>query len=231
MKTVLFDLDGTLLPMDQNHFTKTYFKFLAKHMAPYGYESEKLIQSVWKGTEAMVLNDGTKTNEEAFWNYFAECYGEEKLEDKKYFEDFYRDDFYQAQIATSVDPKAKEAVQMLKDKGLELIVATNPLFPAIATCQRIAWAGLDVNDFSLITTYENSTYCKPNPKYYTEIIEKMNLDPTECVMVGNDAIEDIAATKTGMQVFMITKNLLNGDKVDMSKYPQGDFEDFINWMK
>ncbi len=59
----------------------------------------------------------------------------------------------------------------------------------------------------------------------------MNLDPTECVMVGNDAIEDIAATKTGMQVFMITKNLLNGDKVDMSKYPQGDFEDFINWMK
>ncbi len=231
MKTVLFDLDGTLLPMDQDHFTKTYFQFLAKHMAPYGYESNKLIQSVWAGTKAMVLNDGSKTNEEAFWNCFAECYSEKQLEDKKYFEDFYRDDFYQAQIATSVEPKAKEAIEMLKDKGIQLILATNPIFPSIATFQRVAWAGLDVNDFDLITTYENSTYCKPNPKYYEEIIHKMNLDPNECVMVGNDAIEDIAATKTGMQVFMITKNLLNGDKVDISKFPQGDFEDFINWIK
>ena len=28
MKAILFDLDGTLLPMDQDLFTKTYFKYL-----------------------------------------------------------------------------------------------------------------------------------------------------------------------------------------------------------
>ena len=33
VKAVLFDLDGTLLPMDQDLFTKTYFKLLAKKNA------------------------------------------------------------------------------------------------------------------------------------------------------------------------------------------------------
>ena len=32
--TVLFDLDGTLLPMDQNVFVKGYLKMLADKMAP-----------------------------------------------------------------------------------------------------------------------------------------------------------------------------------------------------
>ena len=112
-----------------------------------------------------------------------------------------------------------------------MILATNPIFPSIATLQRVSWAGLDKDNFSLITTYENSTYCKPNPKYYEEIIQKMNLDPSECIMVGNDAIEDIAAGVTGMKVYIITNNLLNGDKVDISKYPHGNFDDFIKWMR
>ena len=66
IKTVLFDLDGTLLPMDQDTFTNAYFKELAKKMAPFGYNPDELVKGVWKVTGAMVRNDGTKTNEEAF---------------------------------------------------------------------------------------------------------------------------------------------------------------------
>ena len=65
IKTVIFDLDGTLLPMDQEAFTKYYFGLLAKKLAPHGYEPEKLIKSIWAGTAAMVKNDGSRTNEEA----------------------------------------------------------------------------------------------------------------------------------------------------------------------
>ena len=32
LKAVLFDLDVTLLPMDQNAFTKGYFKLLLMHV-------------------------------------------------------------------------------------------------------------------------------------------------------------------------------------------------------
>ena len=36
LKMVLFDLDGTLLPMDMDVFTRGYFKLLAKKAAPRG---------------------------------------------------------------------------------------------------------------------------------------------------------------------------------------------------
>ena len=35
IKYVLFDLDGTLLPMDQDVFVRAYFGALAKKLAPY----------------------------------------------------------------------------------------------------------------------------------------------------------------------------------------------------
>ena len=54
IKAILFDLDGTLLPMDQDEFTKGYFKLLAAKLAPYGYEPKTLIDTVWAGTAAMV---------------------------------------------------------------------------------------------------------------------------------------------------------------------------------
>ena len=70
LKAVLFDLDGTLLPMDVEEFQKSYFSSLAKFLAPYGYEPEKLVKSIWTGTKAMMKNDGTKSNEKAFWTVF-----------------------------------------------------------------------------------------------------------------------------------------------------------------
>ena len=75
IKVVLFDLDGTLLPMDQDVFVKAYFKGIAAKLAPYGYEPKALIDAIWAGTIKMIKNDGRRTNEEAFWDYFASIYG------------------------------------------------------------------------------------------------------------------------------------------------------------
>lgn len=74
-KTILFDLDGTLLPMDQDAFTRGYFKLLAQKLAPHGYDPAALVDNIWAGTAAMVGNDGKRTNEAAFWDRFAACMG------------------------------------------------------------------------------------------------------------------------------------------------------------
>ena len=96
--TVLFDLDGTLLPMDQEAFTTGYFKLLAKKLAPHGYEPKSLVDAIWAGTAAMVKNDGSCTNEQAFWKKFSAIYGSEKaLADQPLFEDFYANEFSAAQ--------------------------------------------------------------------------------------------------------------------------------------
>ncbi|MBQ7091769.1 MAG: HAD family hydrolase [Clostridia bacterium] len=222
---VLFDLDGTLLPMDQDAFTKSYFSNLAAKAATKGYQPDALIDTVWAGTAAMVKNDGEKTNEAVFWELFAAKYGGDALNDIPFFEEFYRTDFQKAKELCGFAPMAKEIIHSLKARGLRVILATNPLFPAIATESRIRWAGLEPEDFELYTTYENSRHCKPNPEYYKDIMAELNLVPEECVMVGNDVTEDMIAETLGMKVFLLTDCLINRKNEDISRYPHGGFNE------
>lgn len=227
IKMILFDLDGTLLPMDQEVFVKTYLGLLAKKLAPYGYEPDKLIQAVWAGTAAMVKNDGKESNEERFWQTFAQVYGVDAKKDIAVFDDFYRNEFAGVKEVCGYHPKAAETVRVLKEKGFRVALATNPIFPQIATAQRIRWTGLAPEDFELFTTYENSHYCKPNLSYYEEVLERLGVTPQECLMVGNDVSEDMIAEKLGMKVFLLTDCLINKEDKDISVYPSGSFEQLL----
>ena len=231
IKNILFDLDGTLLPMDQEVFTKAYFKRLAGKLAPYGYDPEKLIETIWAGTVAMVKNDGSCMNEDAFWKYFAGVWGEHVLKDKPLFDAFYRNEFQQVKECCGYNQEAVDAVNELKRRGYRLILATNPLFPAIATESRIRWAGLKPEDFELYTTYENTGYCKPNPKYYQDILKRLDLTAQESMMVGNDVTEDMVAETVGMQVFLLTDCLINKKQEDISKYENGSFAKLMEVLK
>ena len=225
--TVLFDLDGTLLPMDQDEFVKYYFGLLAKKLAPHGYDPQTLIKAIWAGTGAMVKNDGSCTNEEAFWNCFTALMGEDARKDEPLFREFYEKEFSGAKAACGFNPEAAKAVYAIRDKGYRIILATNPLFPAIATENRTRWAGLQPEDFELYTTYENSWHCKPNPAYYQDILDRLGLRAEECLMVGNDAKEDLIAETLGMKVFLLTDCLINRDGADISGYPQGSFRELL----
>ncbi|MBQ8446141.1 MAG: HAD family hydrolase [Clostridia bacterium] len=226
-KVILFDLDGTLLPMDQDRFVKAYFGGIARRLAPHGYDPNKLIDGIWKGTGAMIKNDGKKRNEEVFWDCFAVMFGEKARADEPYFEQFYVEDFDKVQPSCGFDPKAAPTIAALKEKGFRLALATNPIFPSIATEKRMKWAGLNKDDFELFTTYENSRYCKPNLEYYKDILAQLDVSAEECLMVGNDVSEDMVAEKLGMKVFLMPACLLNRENKDLSGYPKGDFDDLL----
>ncbi len=228
---ILFDLDGTLLPMDQDIFVKTYFGMLAKKLAPYGYEADALIPAIWKGTSAMVKNNGEQYNEEVFWSTFCEIFGEKARKDIGVFEEFYQNEFNAAKSVCQCNELAAEVVCELKEKGFRIALATNPLFPAIATVNRIGWAGLTPDSFEYISTYENSKYTKPNPNYYLEIIEKLGVQAEDCLMVGNSVSEDMVAKELGMKVFLLTDCLINEDNIDISQYPNGNFTDLRKYIE
>ena len=223
--TILFDLDGTLLPMDQETFTRAYFSELAKKLAPYGYNFEELVKALWAGVGAMVKNDGSRTNEAAFWEVFASIYGEKAYADTRYFDEFYREDFNKVQASCGYNPEAKKLVDKIKAKGYRVALPTNPLFPDTATMWRIRWAGFEPDDFEYFTTYDNSCYCKPNPKYYLEFLDKIGAKPEECLMIGNDADEDMIAETLGMKVFLLTDCLINRHDKDISQWPSGGFKE------
>ena len=182
--TILFDLDGTLLPMDNDVFTKGYFKGLAAELMPCGYAAEPLVGAVWRGTAAMVKNDGSRLNREAFWQTFEAVMPGWKTEHRAVTDTFYRGNFDAAKRYTGENPLARPLIDALKRDGLHLILATNPLFPKDGVETRLRWVGLSSADFELVTTYENMHYCKPNPKYFAEILEMTGKSAAQCLMVG-----------------------------------------------
>ncbi|MDD5919872.1 MAG: HAD family hydrolase, partial [Oscillospiraceae bacterium] len=225
MNTVLFDLDGTLLPMDQEAFIRLYFGALTQKFAPHGFEPEKLIQGLWAGMKAMQQNNGVQTNEEVFWRAFTALTGEKAADHRADFDAFYQNEFSVAKKATACHPLAARCVRLLREKGYRVALATNPLFPQAATWARIEWAGLSPSDFALITTYENSRHCKPNPDYYRkDVLEKLRVMPEDCLMVGNDVKEDLFAEARGMQVILLNETPILTDGFLLNSCEHGDFQ-------
>ena len=216
LKTVLFDLDGTLVPFD---------------LAMHGYDPEKLTEGIWSGVREMVKNDGSRLNEEIWWEAFVKIFGEQALADKPYFEEFYIKDFDAVKIVSKSNPRAKETVDKLHACGIRTVLATNPVFPAIATEKRMGWAGLAPDDFELYTTYENSHFCKPNLEYYKEILAKIDCRAEDCLMVGNDVEEDMVAKELGIKVFLLKDCLINSKEKDISEYPQGSFDELWEYIE
>ena len=231
IKAVLFDLDGTLLPMDQDAFTKAYFHTLSAKLAPFGYDPKALVNGIWTGTAAMVKNDGSRSNEQAFWDTFCSLFGEQVRQDEPRFEEYYRVEFQAVKEACGFAPQAAEVVALCRQKGWQVVLATNPIFPAIATENRIRWAGLQPDDFVFYTTYENSCHCKPNLDYYRDILAKIHCRPEECLMVGNDVEEDMVAETLGMHTFLLTDCLINKGDEDISRYPSGGFPELITFLQ
>lgn len=229
--TILFDLDGTLLPMDQDKFIKSYIGRMAKKLAPYGYDPKLLAAGLWKGTAAMVRNCGEYTNEEVFWQVFNALMGRDCREDEALFMDYYQNEFQLVSQDCGFDPRSGQLISELKRMGYHVVLATNPLFPSVATHSRARWAGLNPEDFDLITTYENSRHCKPNPDYYRDILATLNLKPENCVMVGNDVQEDMVAQTLGMKTFLLTDCLINRTGEDIDRYPHGSFGELMDFIR
>ena len=231
IKAIFFDLDGTLLPMDQDEFIKAYLGGLVKTLAPRGYDPEAIASALWTSTRAMMKNDGRITNEEMFWQSFSAILGKNVRKEEGRLADFYAGDFQKVSSTCGCNPKSRELIDRLKDTDLRIILATSPLFPTVATYSRIAWAGLEPSDFEYVTTYENSRYCKPNPTYYTDLCEKLGLEPCEVAMIGNDVGDDMVAAGLGMKVFLLTDYLINRKDEDISNYTHGSFPELFEFIE
>ena len=231
IRCILFDLDGTLLPMDQKVFLKAYFGGLAKKLAPHGFDPQELFESIMKGTGAMIQSDGSMKNEDRFWSVMRQIYGARIDQAIPYFDDFYAKEFANVQAVCGFNPQAAETVRELKRRGYAVALATQPAFPAVATHGRVRWAGLDASEFRLVTTFENSRFCKPNAGYYRDVADAVGFAPEECLMVGNDISDDMPAASIGMKVFLLTDCLIAKEGESVEDYPHGGFDDLMAYIK
>ncbi len=201
LQAVLFDLDGTLLDNDMDVFLPRYFRAVGaavSHILP----PKEFLAHLLAATQVMLANDGRGTNEEVFAEVFYPLVGRSRAELAPLFERFYTQDFPALQATTRCRPAARLAVQAAFDLGYRVAIATNPLFPATAMRQRLAWAGVEDFPYALVTTYENSRACKPNPLYSSQIAETLGCPSAACLMVGNGP-DDLAAALAGCRTYLV----------------------------
>lgn len=203
-KYLLFDLDGTLLPVDTDQFIQAYMKKVAQFVGDI-FPPEQMVRYIWQGTEAMIRNtDPQKSNEQVFTEHFLQVSGLKKEEIWPVFDQFYREVFPGLVDHVQPTPHAREIITAAHHRGYQTVIATNPLFPQEAVLERMKWAGVDDLPHVLVTTYENSHFCKPQPGYYQEICARLQVDPEHCIMIGNDMQEDMIASAIGMQTYWVT---------------------------
>ena len=230
INTIMFDLDGTLLPMNTEEFRTAYFKSInsfiyanlgdvdfAKHMV---YAIEKMYKD----------RDGSLTNMQKFTKFFNEVSTIKFDVFKRHVDDYYIKEFDKLATYAQKESLVKMIVSVIKKKGYNLILATNSLFPQKAIEVRLKWAGLDAEDFLFIANIDNMHYIKPNLEYYKEILGVNDLNEEECLMVGNDVEEDLVASELGISTFYLNEYGINKNDVRIG-CPQGTYIQFYEWAK
>lgn len=230
MDTILFDLDGTLLPLDMQRFTQIYFHELG-YMFKDMMDPKLLVKHIWTATEEMVGNTEYKTNEEVFMSKFQQLIGGDISKYTERFDSFYDNQFHRTREAVQSQELIKECIDILKAKNYRLVIATNPLFPRKAIHHRIEWAGLELKDFTYVTSYEDNHYCKPQLHFYREILDIIGKRPEQCMMVGNDVQEDLVAGKLGLKTFLIRNHMIHRTQEAIDSTYEGYYEDFHNFVK
>jgi len=225
---ILFDLDGTLLPMDYDTFERKYFGGLCKALTDI--EPQKLVRAIWDGVRAMVRNDGSRTNREVFADAFSSSAELDYFAREEEFLRYYQTEFQNCREVCSLTDISGKIVDVLQQKGYTVAIATNPLFPQIATYSRLRWLGIDPMRFPLVTTFENSGTAKPNPAYYLEVCNRLGVRPEECIMIGNDMQEDGIAASLGTEVVIIRQNLINREASEPAGLHTVDtLQDILEW--
>jgi FMN phosphatase YigB (HAD superfamily) len=208
LQAILFDLDGTLLPLDQKKFLDEYLKELSLVVQPQ-IDPGEFIQALLASTHIMSKHNNPElTNEEAFWNDFQLRMGDRLSAIKPLLEFFYEEKFPKLAHVANPCPEARILVKAAIERNLRIVVATNPLFPLNAILNRMSWAGVDDLPWDLITSYEVMHFSKPHTGYYHEIAAYLGVPPEECLMVGNDVNEDLIAGRLGMRTCLVTDCLL-----------------------
>jgi FMN phosphatase YigB (HAD superfamily) len=201
IQAVLFDLDGTLLDTNMNVFLPHYFKALSARMA-HILPPDKFIAHLMQASEAMTSNNGRNTNQAVFEAAFFPLAGRSKQELEPIFSDFYARDFIKLRRHTRRKPEARQVVQAAFERGYQVVIATNPLFPRTAIQQRMEWAGVADLPYNLVTSYENCRAAKPNLCYFEHILETLGQSPQACLMVGDEDM-DMVAAHLGCRTFLI----------------------------
>ena len=205
IRAILFDLDGTLLPVHNDFFFRDYLAQISAIIP--GREPQQVAGAIMGCLrDVMRENQPGVTVEQRFARGLSHYLNMPYAEQEPRYMRYYQEEFPKLGTGIQPMPQVRAALEAARARGVQAVLATNPVFPGVATRERMRWAGVSEADFSLVTYYEDCCFTKPHTAYYAqEVLARLHLRVEECLMVGNDAIEDMAPAKAlGMRTFLLT---------------------------
>ena len=231
-KLIMCDLDNTLLPLyTQEKFVDIWFRDVAKVFLSHGIDPSVSLNAMNDGCRAMIFNKGVKPNIDIFYDTACERSGCDRKQLESVIDEYYATMFGNVREIARENPYAPRIARLMRDKADYAVIATMPMFPLSACDQRLRWAGLRADMFDLVTTCDYSSYCKPNPKYFTEIMDDFGVTADEALMIGNDVREDMEpCEKLGIDAFLVTDHMLTHG-LDFDRFRKGTYRELIEFLE
>ena len=229
LRAILFDLDGTLLENDMDAFITAFLRRLMPHVA-HRVAPETFVQAWMSATQMMLRNnDPSLTNQDVFDLGFYPHVGALRDELWPSIQAFYATSYHGLRGLTKPRPGARETIQAMLDAGLDVVIATNPIFPATAVQQRLDWADVGDLPYALVTSSENMHAAKPNLHYYRQILDAIGRAPGECLMVGDDFVNDVQpCARLGLRTYWV--NISTTTPPNFDPGARGQLHQFYNWL-
>jgi FMN phosphatase YigB (HAD superfamily) len=231
LKAILFDLDNTLLENDMGVHIPSFLELLAPrfgHLIPPEVFKRWMLRSV---RQMIVDIDERCTNRDVFCRDLVMRSGYSWAVLGPLFEGFYAQDYAQLEPLTRAIALAPRVVEEALERGLTVALATNPIFPREAMLERLRWAGLDGLPFALITSYEEAHFCKPHPEYFQEVAARLELEPQDCLMAGDDLANDLPAVEAGVRTYLVTDHTDRRKRACFEPTLSGTLEDLLQLLK
>lgn len=236
MKTLLIDLDDTLLTNPTETFLPAYFDALAEELKDYAAPETILHLLASDKYGMMSSQDPAITLAD---NFIPKFYKDLKVDYKnvrEQIEHFFEEKYNDLQPLTQQRPEAITLIDQAIEQGWQIAIATNPVFPQTATQNRLAWAGFPKEKYSFlaVSSFEDYHFAKPNPAYYAEVLAQIGWPEGPIVMVGNDEIMDIqGAQDLGLATFWITDQTPKNQSANGTKNPPahaGQLDQVLPWL-
>jgi FMN phosphatase YigB (HAD superfamily) len=229
--TLLIDLDDTLLPNSTEKFLPNYLDTLSRYLDDLA-PPQKVIETLyWATMKALDEPSIDTTIAQRFNLNFYSALGTTFEAEQERVSAFYTEIFPGLSPIPEPDPDAVELIETALRSGYQVAIATQPIYPAAATLERMRWAGLAPEDhpFEIISTFENFHFGKPHPAFFLELIAQIGWPETGFVMLGDSQEMDIEPAKAlGMATYWFNGNAAPTGPT--SRHGKGKIGDFFSWL-
>ena len=231
-KLIMSDLDNTLIPIyTQDRFVEIWFRDITEKFRAYGLDPVKAANGVNQGVRAMLYNDSGKKNIDVFYEEVEKISGYTREQIEPPTLDYYSTTFENVYDITLPNPYAVQIADLMRQKAKFAVIATMPVFTIEAVAMRMKWVGLKPSMFDDVTTARNSSYCKPDPRYFQEILDRFGAQPDEALMIGNDVREDMQPCRElSIDTFLVTDHIITHD-LSYDDFRQGRYEDLVRFLE